>query len=222
MDIELFSRIIRDLLAANEKAHVPNFGTFAIVEIPATFSDKGFTVNPPYYRVEFNPSLEDDGEFLRLYAQANDMDSTMAKKFLAGFLEDFKTELFNSKSIVLPGLGRFKLASGNFLIFVQDEDLKILPRLDSLQPVSLKSLAYGGAQEASTFEEEPRPEPEAVAVPERKSEKKQHRKPGAFTILVLTVLFALALLAVLGRLCPQFVDSFLYDSHQLEILNTEL
>lgn len=240
MDIKLFSRIIKDMLASDERASVPNFGTFSVVEMPATFSDKGFTVNPPYYRIDFTPSVGDDGEFLRLYSSSNGISLQKAEKLLAQFLSDFKNELFDKKAVTMPELGRLKVASGNFLVFVQNEDLKILPRLDCLEPVSLKSRQTSEDNTAQpvapVHEEEPapvvekispvkEPEPAAAFVPVRKPVVTAKAKNSAWKwalIILAVIIVLLGALAIIGRLCPDLIDPWLYSQEEYLILKTSI
>lgn len=237
MDIGLFSKITKEMLACNRRAAIPNFGTFVVNEIPATFSDKGFTVNPPYYRVDFISSVEDDGEFVGIYSKYNNMDRLRAEKLLAQFLADLKSELFSMGNVTMPGLGRLKVTAGNFLVFVQDDDLRIIPELDCLLPVSLKSLSPSAPSpvEIKPIEKETEvpkskeSEPMVIADMKQPEERKMERKtkrtriwPVVLIALVVAVLIALAVLAILGRLYPDFVDPYLYDESQLQILKAAI
>lgn len=237
MNIGLFSKIIKEMLACNRRAAIPNFGTFVVNEMPATFSDKGFTVNPPYYRVDFISSVEDDGEFAGIYSKYNNIDRQRAERLLAQFLADLKSELFSMGNVTMPGLGRLKVTAGNFLVFVQDEDLRIIPELDCLLPVSLKSLSPSApspveikpAETETAMPKSKEPEPAAPVdtklSEERRTEKKTERTSAwlvALIVLVVIVLIALAVLAILGRLYPDLVDPYLYDESQLRLLKAAI
>lgn len=237
MDIGLFSKITKEMLACNRRAAIPNFGTFVVNEIPATFSDKGFTVNPPYYRVDFISSVEDDGEFVGIYSKYNNMDRLKAEKLLAQFLADLKSELFSMGNVTMPGLGRLKVTAGNFLVFVQEDDLRIIPELDCLLPVSLKSLVSSipSPVEIKSVETEtavPKAkEPEPVTSvdmsrSEERSTGEQTKRTRtwlvALIVLFVIVLIALAVLAILGRFYPDIVDPYLYDESQLQILKAAI
>ena len=53
MDIDLFSEMIKNLILDNDEVTLPGLGTFVSELMPSTFSDKGYTINPPYRRLSF-------------------------------------------------------------------------------------------------------------------------------------------------------------------------
>ena len=60
MDIDLLSKMVKELILDNDKVSLPGLGAFVAEVVPATFSDKGYTVNPPYRRLSFRSNLEQD------------------------------------------------------------------------------------------------------------------------------------------------------------------
>ena len=57
MDVELLSGMIGELMLDYDSLNLPGLGTFVAEEIPASFSDKGYTVNPPYRRLSFSENV---------------------------------------------------------------------------------------------------------------------------------------------------------------------
>ena len=53
MDIDLLSKMVRQLILEHDKVFLPGLGAFVAEIVPSTFSDKGYTVNPPYRRLSF-------------------------------------------------------------------------------------------------------------------------------------------------------------------------
>ena len=53
MDIDLFSEMIKNLILDNDEVTLPGLGTFVSEVMPSVFSDKGYTINPPYRRLSF-------------------------------------------------------------------------------------------------------------------------------------------------------------------------
>ena len=53
MDIDLFAEIIKELLLDNDEVTLPGLGTFVTEVVPASFSDKGYTILPPYRKLMF-------------------------------------------------------------------------------------------------------------------------------------------------------------------------
>ena len=139
MDISLLSKMIGELLLDHEEVGLPGLGAFMAEVVPASFSDKGYTINPPYRRVTFIPSRSEDDSLVTLYSQSNGIDYDQAKAIIQHFLEETKKELLEKKMVVFPGLGRLRSTRQNNFFFITDEDLDIFPDGFGLPPVSLKN-----------------------------------------------------------------------------------
>lgn len=140
MDVELLSRIIRELIIDHDEVALPQVGTFVAELVPASFSDRGYTVNPPYRRLSFVQRPGSDTLLVDFYAKANGMDLRMAESYLGDFLSELRKVLEERKVIVLPGLGRLRATRENALFFVPEEDLDIYPDGFGLKSVSLKHI----------------------------------------------------------------------------------
>ncbi len=139
MDITLLSKMIGELLLDHEEVGLPGLGAFLAEMVPASFSDKGYTINPPYRRVTFLPSRSEDDSLVELYSQSNGIDYDQAKAILQHFLEETKKDLLDKKLVVFPGLGRLRSTRQNNFFFITDEDLDIFPDGFGLPAVSLKN-----------------------------------------------------------------------------------
>lgn len=139
MDIALLSKMIGELLLDHEEVGLPGLGAFMAEMVPASFSDKGYTINPPYRRVTFMPSRSEDDSLVDLYSHSNGIDYDQAKAILQHFLEETKKELLDKKLVVFPGLGRLRSTRQNNFFFITDEDLDIFPDGFGLPAVSLKN-----------------------------------------------------------------------------------
>lgn len=139
MDIALLSKMIGELLLDHEEVGLPGLGAFLAEMVPASFSDRGYTINPPYRRVTFIPSRSEDDSLVELYARSNGIDYDQSKAILQHFLEEAKRELLEKKVVVFPGLGRLRSTRQNNFFFITDEDLDIFPDGFGLPAVSLKN-----------------------------------------------------------------------------------
>ena len=139
MDIDLLSRMVHELIVDHDQVGLPGVGTFVAEMVPASFSDKGYTINPPYRRLSFYPSRLEDTLLIDFYAASNQLDQDTARTYITQYLAELKTVLEERKSIILPGLGRLRATKENALFFVADEGLDIFPAGVGLRPVSLKS-----------------------------------------------------------------------------------
>ena len=306
MDIDLLAKMVKELILDNDRVVLPGFGCFVAEIVPASFSDKGYTVNPPYRRLYFRAKPDEGNLLVDFYVNSNDVEYELAEKIIGDFLTELKSVIYSKKVVVFPGLGRLRATKENNLFFVADEDLDIYPAGFGLEPISLKTHQESRAEVKAVVEglrnmlveesvqgeepvnaevpvrddvvesvveatpifepvedsegalaedsvdesvatpegdhvEEPEVEPiedtaaeaESVPVPApdpspspvpalepvsevEKSSNKVLKCVGV--ILVVAVALVAAYVAV-GRLCPEWIDQFLYSPEELEILN---
>lgn len=141
MNVELLAKMIGQLVVDYDRVSLPGVGTFYVELMPASFTDKGFSMNPPYKTLSFNQVQTDDSLLVSLYAKSNQLDEEVARPYIVQFLQELKQVLIEKKTIILPGLGKLRATRENNFFFVSDEGLDIFPEGFALKPVSLKSLA---------------------------------------------------------------------------------
>lgn len=279
MDIDLLSKMVKELILDNDRVVLPGLGSFVAEIVPSTFSDKGYTINPPYRRLYFRSKPDEGDGLVKFYAETNNIDQTMAERIIRDFVAELKTLLHTRKTVVFPGLGRLRATKENNVFFVADEDLDIYPAGFGLEPVSLKTHQETKEEVAAAVEDlksflaepetvpEPIPEPEyipeSVVLPEPVAESEPEPEPEpeqeavleptpeplieepspepetvpdeavpiekkrnarkvlliTFCIIVALALLLLIALAIVGRMCPEWIDRFLYTPEELRILN---
>ena len=140
MDIDLFSEMLKDMILDNDEVTLPGLGMFVSELMPSTFSDKGYTINPPYRKLSFRQRwTENDTLLAEFYSKVNGTDLATATKILSEFIAGLRTTLQTKKIVVFPGLGRLRATKENAFFFIADEDLDIYPYGVRLEPVSLKT-----------------------------------------------------------------------------------
>ena len=256
MDIDLLSKMVKEVVMDHDSVTLPGVGSFVTEIVPATFTDRGYTILPPYRRLFFSPKQGEDTLLVDIYRKSNpDASEADATRILVEFLQEMKEVLKVRKTIIFPGLGRLRATKENNFFFVADEDLDIYPAGFGLQPISLKTheetpeeteAAVAGL--ASILEEEqpvdvapeviqdfepvaePEPEPESEPEPEPEPVVEEmpdqvgHDVPHAnwlkITLWVILGIIVIAVIAliIIGRVCPQWIDQFLYSPEELEIL----
>ena len=151
MDVALLSTMISELITDHNRVGLPGLGTFVAEVVPATFSDKGYTINPPYRRLSFHPSRSEDTLLIDFYAASNGISKEAAGLYLKQFLGEMKSVLKERKTIMLPGLGRLRATVENNFFFVPDPDLDIYPDGFALKPLSLKTISMADEVEIPLF-----------------------------------------------------------------------
>ena len=141
MDIDLLSKMVKELILVNDRVTLPGVGAFVAEMVPASFTDRGYTINPPYRRLVFRQGVSQEKDHLMadMYASANNIDREMAEKLLREFLKGMVEELRKRKMLVFTGLGRLRATRENNFFFICDENLDIFPEGMGLEAVSLKS-----------------------------------------------------------------------------------
>ena len=282
MDIDLLSKMVKELILDNDRVVLPGLGSFVAEIVPSTFSDKGYTINPPYRKLHFRAKPDEGTELVQFYAKTNNVDFAVAERIIKDFISELRPVIHTKKIVVFPGLGRLRATKENNLFFVADEDLDIYPDGFALEPVSLKTHQETREEVAAVVtdlksilqkpEPEVIPEPEVVPAPEVAPEPEVVQEPAPVPvedepvaeqvnvepeveepkveepettveepateepvieapvekkrgllkalIVVLSIILVLLLAyAVVGRVAPDFVDSFLYTPEELKILN---
>ena len=74
MDIDLLSKMVKELILDNDRVALPGLGSFVAEVVPSTFSDKGYTINPPYRRLYFRSKPDEGRELAGFYASTNKVE----------------------------------------------------------------------------------------------------------------------------------------------------
>lgn len=152
MDIDLLSKMVKELILDKDEVSLPGVGTFVAEMVPSVFSDKGYTINPPYKRLSFRQKgTGDESLLIGFYAKCNNLDIETASRIIREFLHEMRHVLETRKSIVFPGLGKLRATRENYFFFVADEDLDIYPEGFGLEPISLKTHEETPAEVSATM-----------------------------------------------------------------------
>lgn len=140
MDIDLLSKMVKELILDKDEVSLPGVGTFVAEMVPSSFADRGYTILPPYRRLFFRQRVDDaDTALVDFYASSNGIEKERAQRIVTDFLLEMRDVLKQKKSIVFPGLGKLRATRENHFFFVADEDLDIYPAGFGLEPISLKT-----------------------------------------------------------------------------------
>lgn len=152
MDIDLLSKMVKEIILDKDEVTLPGVGTFVTEFVGASFSDKGYTINPPYRRLYFRQRQNpEDTSLVDFYVKSNPTaDKEQAERIIKDFLLEMKEVLSVKKTLVFPGLGRLRATKENNIFFVADEDLDIYPEGIGLEPISLKTHKESSEDVAAT------------------------------------------------------------------------
>lgn len=169
--------MVKELILDNDRVVLPGLGCFVAEMVPSTFSDKGYTINPPYRKLYFRAKPDEGDALTKFYAKTNKVEMEVADKIIIDFVSELKSVLFTKKTVIFPGLGRMRATKENNVFFISDEELDIYPAGFGLEPISLKthqesseevSAAVVGLRsilDETVREPQPLPEPEPLPEP---------------------------------------------------------
>ena len=228
-DVDVFAACLKDLLLENDSVTVPGLGCFMTRLMPASFSDRGRTINPPYRKLSFR-AVEQGDESLFADRLAKFLpEGSDAASWLQSFVQEFKEELDRTKRVELAALGAMRATAQNDYFFVASDDLDIYPEGMGLEAVTIKSsqpletepepASESELEPETEAEPTPEPDPEVQPVPEPEPEshtqpepeapapvvpaatvKPRHRlKWWAIVLIVLAVLLLLLILSVIFK-----------------------
>ena len=242
MDIDQLTKFISDIILTRDEVTLPGLGSFVAEEVAASFSDKGYTINPPYRRLSFRPYQGEDNLLAEAFAKSENISIEDARAQLKDFLGKLKEVLKQRKSIIFPGLGHLRATKENNFFFVCDEEIMIYPEGFGLHPVSLKSRAHehvelekqaqseaiSQLQKQETVQEQPAAQeeekPEAVPAVESQDDAvvekpvKKHTFLKVLLAVVILAVIVVAALFLLARFAPELLDKILYSEEELKIL----
>lgn len=171
MDIDLLSKMVKELILDNDRVVLPGLGCFVAEMVPSTFSDKGYTINPPYRKLYFRAKPDEGDALTKFYAKTNKVEMEVADKIIIDFVSELKSVLFTKKTVIFPGLGRMRATKENNVFFISDEELDIYPAGFGLEPISLKTHQESAEEVSAAVEglrsilDETVPEPQPVPEP---------------------------------------------------------
>ena len=236
MTIESFTSCLEEFIMEHDRLLVPGLGSFTAGLQAATISDNGFTINPPYRKLEFiygeDLGIGENEQYDYLYSIKEKMDLEKVREELAEIISEIKREVEANSLVELPGLGKLRSLGDGHLFFVMDKDAQIYPEGFALSSVSLKNRVSGIPEVVAA----PNPVEQLVAATEGHNEavskeqkvadglaKKKKKMPVVVKVILWLLGIALLLLAgfmALAYFCPDFIDTLLYSPDEIELLKT--
>ena len=181
MTLELFSSLLEEFISKNDTVVVPGLGVFKATVQSASISDKGFTINPPFRKLDFSPEQDalsvQTPSFIALYAEAAKISREDIQRELAEIIELINSILEEEAVLELPGLGKLRTLENGKVFFIMDREADIFPEGFGLESVSLKNKAFKPeGWELASVREPQRKEEESTEV---KNSSEIHEEPAA-------------------------------------------
>ena len=241
MTLELFSSLLEEFISKNDTLSVTGLGVFKARIQAASISDNGFTINPPYRKLEFfaEQATEDGASFEKLFAAKYKIGIEEAKMQTEEISSLILNSLREDKVLELPNFGKFRSLENGEVFFIMDMEADIYPEGFGLESVSLKNKSVKALPQKSSEARPQLKEEEEEVVPsvEKKEElveekaelaeqKTERKKKGGkvfwrllWALLIIATVLLCAFL-LLSRFYPELLDKILYSPEELEIIKS--
>ena len=192
MTLELFSSLLEEFISKNDTLSVTGLGVFKARIQAASISDNGFTINPPYRKLEFfaEQATEDGASFEKLFAAKYKIGIEEAKMQTEEISSLILNSLRENKVLELPNFGKFRSLENGEVFFIMDMEADIYPEGFGLESVSLKNKSVKALPQKSSearllfnieeeeLAEEKKEEKEEEEEKKELAEKKTEQKEG--------------------------------------------
>ncbi len=148
MDINLFSKILRELILEHDRVSLPGMGSFIAEMAPSVFSDRALVIHPPFRRILFRTSeIWNDGLLEERYAKERGVSEEIAKHEISEFIKRLKIDLNTNKTYKIPDFGSMRATEQNDYFFVADKELFNYIEGFGLEPINIRILSKRGEVE---------------------------------------------------------------------------
>lgn len=236
MDVNLLSRLLKELIIDNDRIALPGIGYFQTGPMPAYFSNDGKTIYPPSKKISFKGDDRASGEILsKYYAEQFHIDKNTADTELRAFLQQLKLTLLDRKNIELPGLGKLRCTIKGEPYFVADNTVNgIFAQAFGFEPVTLKPVRPNQARpeddkthkeerpvRSDTYSEATRPGTKETrpAAADTSTDGKSHRIWMIILSIAAAIVIAAVILVLVGR--SGHLDSLIYSDEELELIEQQ-
>ncbi len=225
MTLELFTSFLEEIVGEKDRVSIPGLGIFTASLQPASISDNGFTINPPYRKIDFDFEESDDTSdqsIVQLYAVRYGVDKEVASREIDESVREIRKSLNSDQVCELPGLGKFHIMSDGLVFFIVDKEAQLYPDGFGLESVSFKnrpvaSLDVPVVSTPIQAEVEEVIEKEEVPLYPKKKKSKWWK---VLLWLVCALFVMLGGFMLLAHFCPELIDKVLYTPEELDILNS--
>ena len=246
MDLELFSKCLKDLVRSHDEVVVPGLGTFTAQNVPGSVAEDGTSI-PPYRKISYSTAeREDDGLFLRFLAKYLP-EGTDASQAWQDFIEDFSGELDEKKSVMIEGVGELRATARKIYYFIGDManfEYPDVPGQESVgallpeeyaeqesRPIELDTAKWAKAdepEEDAAVEDAEAPAEPATEAAEEIAEESDDPEPsprsrliGNILLIAFVVMIFMMIAVTLLKDLPwmsNLLDHLLYTKEELQIL----
>lgn len=231
MDVNLLSKLLRELIIDNERVFISGMGYFTTETVPAFFSEDGKTIFPPSRRISFRNDERTSGDMIwKFYAKEYGIEEDTARVEVETFLKQLSLTFAERKAIDFPGFGRLLCTQDGEYIFINEKEDNIFSSAFGFEQVTLKPAANrneaddAGKDTVAEIPEPVLPEPDipqTPAVTETESPGKKRLPAWAIVLIILgSVIVLAAAFIILSRL--GMFDALLYSPEELRIIENSI
>lgn len=115
-----------EYLKHNDRAEIPNLGTFIVRSISAQINELTGTIDPPCRKVVFEKTFENDKGFINFMAQREFISPSTAETWIKQSADSWASKMEKGESVELLNLGTLKKGYLGEYSFVADSGLNLM------------------------------------------------------------------------------------------------
>ncbi len=181
------AKIIKKVIVAEGEIILPSIGAIELQDFPATFSDDGKIINPPFKRVNFNTlRFNDDNVLARAISESGGISIEEGEDEVRKFTESVRASLSQNRQYEINGIGTIISSKIGGMEFHAAPSFEIIADSFGLRSISIEDFGSNEpADDKAPVPEEPAaekaPAPEEPAVEEKHPEEPTGNSSGKTT-----------------------------------------
>lgn len=140
MKSSVIAKIIKKQIVGKSEIILPSIGAIELQDLPATFSEDGKTINPPFRKIVFNTlRFNDDDILASLAADAEGVGLPEGKQIVKDYVAEVRAALSKEKRYEIEGVGVLSPSKTGGIEFTADPGFEAVSDSFGLETVCLEN-----------------------------------------------------------------------------------
>lgn len=141
MESSVIAKIIKTQIVGKSEIILPSIGAIEMQDLPATFSEDGKTINPPFRKVVFNTLRFNDNDILAtLAAEAEGVGLPEGRQIVKDYIAEVRASLSKEKRYEIDGVGVLAPSKTGGIEFTADPGFEAVSDSFGLETVCIEDV----------------------------------------------------------------------------------
>lgn len=141
MKSSVIAKIIKTQIVGKSEIILPSIGAIEMQDLPATFSEDGKTINPPFRKVVFNTlRFNDDDILATLAAEAEGVGLPEGRQIVKDYIAEVRASLSKEKRYEIDGVGVLAPSKRGGIEFTADPGFEAVSDSFGLETVCIEDV----------------------------------------------------------------------------------